>query len=436
MMPTIVISTVTFISIIVSLLFIPRIKIGKIEIHLYWIIALLGAIVLLAFSFAPANEVWKQLTANTKINPLKILILFFSMTFISVLLDEFGLFKYLANVAVKTAKGSQYALFFSFYVLVAILTVFTSNDVIILTFTPFICFFCKRAHINPIPYLVAEFAAANTWSLMLIIGNPTNIFLATSAEIGFVDYVKVMALPTSCAGLLELGILFLLFMKKLKDKISVDEEDDNEIENKPMLIAGINHLGICLVFLIISGYINIEMWIISLICAISLLLATIVIALITKRNWSFIPGGLKRLPYALIPFFLSMFVVVVAFNFQGISKEISNLFGDTNIVWIYGYSSLLASNIINNIPMSILFSNLSANLSGTDYYLAVYSSIIGSNIGAFLTPMGALAGIMFTNLLEKYEVKYTFIDFIKYGFIVAIPTITVALAMLLITIKF
>lgn len=436
MMPTIVISTVTFISIIVSLLFIPRIKIGKIEIHLYWIIALLGAIVLLAFSFTPANEVWKQLTANTKINPLKILILFFSMTFISVLLDEFGLFKYLANVAVKTAKGSQYALFFSFYVLVAILTVFTSNDVIILTFTPFICFFCKRAHINPIPYLVAEFAAANTWSLMLIIGNPTNIFLATSAEIGFVDYVKVMALPTSCAGLLELGILFLLFMKKLKDKISVDEEDDNEIENKPMLIAGINHLGICLVFLIISGYINIEMWIISLICAISLLLATIVIALITKRNWSFISGGLKRLPYALIPFFLSMFVVVVAFNFQGISKEISNLFGDTNIVWIYGYSSLLASNIINNIPMSILFSNLSANLSGTDYYLAVYSSIIGSNIGAFLTPMGALAGIMFTNLLEKYEVKYTFIDFIKYGFIVAIPTITVALAMLLITIKF
>ncbi len=435
-MPTIVISTVTFISIIVSLLFIPRIKIGKIEVHLYWIIALLGAIVLLAFSFAPANEVWKQLTANTKINPLKILILFFSMTFISVLLDEFGLFKYLANVAVKTAKGSQYALFFSFYVLVAILTVFTSNDVIILTFTPFICFFCKRAHINPIPYLVAEFAAANTWSLMLIIGNPTNIFLATSAEIGFVDYVKVMALPTSCAGLLELGILFLLFMKKLKDKISVDEEDDNEIENKPMLIAGINHLGICLVFLIISGYINIEMWIISLICAISLLLATIVIALITKRNWSFISGGLKRLPYALIPFFLSMFVVVVAFNFQGISKEISNLFGDTNIVWIYGYSSLLASNIINNIPMSILFSNLSANLSGTDYYLAVYSSIIGSNIGAFLTPMGALAGIMFTNLLEKYEVKYTFIDFTKYGFIVAIPTITAALAMLLITIKF
>jgi len=436
MIPTIVISTVTFISIIVSLLFIPRIKIGKIEIHLYWIIALIGAVVLLAFSFAPANEVWKQLTANTKINPLKILILFFSMTFISVLLDEFGLFKYLANVAVKTAKGSQYALFFSFYFLVAILTVFTSNDVIILTFTPFICFFCKRAHINPIPYLVAEFAAANTWSLMLIIGNPTNIFLATSAEIGFVDYVKVMVLPTLCAGLLELGILFLLFMKKLKDKINVDEEDDNEIENKPMLITGINHLGICLVFLIISGYINIEMWIISLICAISLLLATIVIALITKRNWSFIPSGLKRLPYALIPFFLSMFVVVVAFNYQGISKEISNLFGETNIVWIYGYSSLLASNIINNIPMSILFSNLSANLSGTHYYLAVYSSIIGSNIGAFLTPMGALAGIMFTNLLEKHEVKYTFIDFIKYGFIVAIPTITVALAMLLITIKF
>ncbi|MBO4667712.1 MAG: hypothetical protein J5666_06295, partial [Bacilli bacterium] len=310
------------------------------------------------------------------------------------------------------------------------LTIVTSNDIVILTLTPFICFFCIRAHINPLPYLIAEFTAANTWSLMLVIGNPTNIFLATSAGIDFIEYIKVMALPTVCAGLVELLLLFLIFRKKLSEKITNVDHKEIEIENKPMLIAGVVHLVVCLVFLIISGYLNIEMWIISLGCALSLLLCTWLIAFVTKRNHFFIKGAIKRLPYALIPFFLSMFVVVVSLNYQGISSEIAKLFGENNTIWIYGYSSFLASNIINNIPMSILYSHLCANLSDISYLRAIYASIIGSNIGAFLTPMGALAGIMFTNLLNEHDVKFSFLDFIKNGVIIAIPTISTALLIL------
>lgn len=81
--------------------------------------------------------------------------------------------------------------------------------------------------------------------------------------------------------------------------------------------------------------------------------------------------------------------------------------------------------------MSILYTSLSSNLTGVNYIRAVYSSIIGSNIGAFLTPIGALAGIMFSSLLNKYEIKFSFITFIKYGAIIAIPTITVGLGALL-----
>ena len=393
-------------------------------------IALLGAIILLAFSFAPAKEVWTQLTADTKINPLKILVLFFSMTLISIFLDEFGLFQYLAHVAVKNAKGNQFALFFSLYALVAGLTIVTSNDIVILTLTPFICFFCKRTHVNPLPYLIAEFTAANTWSLMLVIGNPTNIYLATSAGIEFIEYVKVMALPTICAGLVELLLLFLIFRKKLSEKITDVDYRNPVVENRPMLIVGVIHLIVCLVFLVISSYINFEMWIISLGCALSLLIATWLIAMITRRNMFYIKGAVKRLPYPLIPFFLSMFIIVVALNYQGISREIAKLFGENNTVWIYGYSSFLASNLINNIPMSILYSNLCASLEGVSYQSAIYASIIGSNIGAFLTPMGALAGIMFTNLLNEHDVKFSFLDFIKNGVIIAIPTITTALLIL------
>ena len=429
MIPTIIIASITFISVTLSILFFPRVKVGKFYISTYWVIALIGAIVLLSFQFAPIGEVFKELTSNTSINPLKIIVLFFSMTGISIFLDEVGLFKYLANVAASKAKNNQYALFTIFYVLTATLTIFTSNDIVILTFTPFICFFCKNSKISPIPYLVAEFCAANTWSLMLIIGNPTNIYLATSAGIGFFDYFKIMALPTVCAGLIEFAVLFLIFNKKLRTPLNI-EISEVHIENKVALILGLSHLVVCLIFLIISSYIGVEMWFIAMICALSLLVSTSIMCLITKKNWNYIGESIKKLPYALIPFFLSMFVVVVALNYQGISEKIASVLSHTNAIWTYGFSSFFVSNLINNIPMSILFSNMCNNNA------AVYASIVGSNLGAFLTPTGALAGIMFTNLVNEHDTKYSFIDFVKYGAIISLPIIAVALLMLSLSISF
>ena len=423
MIPTIIISCVTFLLITCSILFFPSVKIGKIKLGTYWIIALVGAIVLLAFSFAPIQEVGKELVSNTTVNPIKIIILFFSMTILSIFLDEVGLFKYLAILAAKKANKNQYLLFVILYALTALLTIFTSNDIVILTFTPFICFFCKNSKINPIPYLVAEFTAANTWSLMFIIGNPTNIYLATAAGISFFQYFEVMAIPTICAGLIEFSILFLIFRHKLKDPLEQTDEE-NHIENKPALVIGLTHLIVCLIFLIISSYIGVEMWIISAICAGSLLVSATVLCLITKKNWNYIYESLKKLPYQLIPFFLSMFVIVVALNYQAISEKVAEVFSHFNVIWTYGFSSFFVSNLINNIPMSILYSNICTNKA------AIYASIIGSNIGAFLTPTGALAGIMFTNLVNEHDTKYTFIDFIKYGAIISVPIMAMSLLML------
>ena len=429
MIPTIIISVVTFITITASILFFPQIKIGKIKIGTYWIVALFGAVLLLVFSFAPIKEVWNQLTNSTSVNPIKILVLFFSMTVLSIFLDEVGLFRFLANLATKKAKDNQYTLFIILYFLTSLLTIFTSNDIVILTFTPFICFFCKNAKINPIPYLVSEFAAANTWSLLFIIGNPTNIYLATSAGISFFEYFKVMAIPTITTGLVEFIVLFLLFKNKLKTPIEHSHED-YRIENIPALVIGLLHLVTCLVFLVISSYIGVEMWLISAICAGSLLICSIVLCLITKKDWRYVGGSLKKLPYQLIPFFLSMFVIVVALNHQGISTKIAEFLGTKGTVWTYGVSSFFASNLINNIPMSILFSNLTSNITGSAQVGAIYASIVGSNIGAFLTPTGALAGIMFTNLVNEHDTKYTFLDFIKYGAIISLPLIATALSTL------
>ena len=434
MIATLIISIITFLGITLSTLFFPRIKIGKITLDTYWIIALLGALILVATTLCPIKEIISSWTSSNAINPIKILILFFSMTVLSIFLDEVGLFKYLASLAVSKAKNSQEVLFFALYFLISFLTVFTSNDIVILTFTPFICFFCKRVKISPLPYLIAEFAAANTWSMMFIIGNPTNIYLATSASITFIQYLKVMALPTVCAGIVELLIIHLLFYKKLKEPLSHDETKEYHIESKFDLIVGVSHLVVCLICLIISPYIHLDMWLISLICASSLLIFVLITRLVKRKEWHYLVNPLKRLPYQLIPFVLSMSIVVISLHHQGIATKIGELLSHIPTILGYGASSYLASNMVNNIPMSILFADIPLGLEGTAYYKAIYATIIGSNIGAFLTPVGALAGIMFENLLAKYEVKYSFKDFIKYGTIISVPVISVALLMLFLVI--
>ena len=418
----IVISVITCILMILSIIFYPSIKIKNIKISLYWIICLIGALLLICFNQVDFNDIKNEFINNSSINPLKILILFFSMTFISIFLDEVGFFKLIAIKILSKVNNKQITLFICLYFLVAILTVFTSNDIIVLTFTPFICYFCKNAGINPLPYLVGIFISSNTYSMMFIIGNPTNIYLATSQGIDFISYFKIMFIPTILSGLIEFIILILLFRKNLNDKI-LSREIEKQEYNKFLIIIGLIHLFICLIFLIISSYLNIEMYLISLFSALSLLIISFIYFIVKKIKLSKYLDILKRLPFELIPFMLSMFIIVLALNKQNIPSLISNYLNNGNEIINYGISSFLMCNVMNNIPMSVFY----ASIINIGDLKATYSTIIGSNLGAFLTPIGALAGIMFTSLLKKYDVKYTFLDFIKYGGIISIPTLLVAL---------
>ena len=145
MIATIVISILTCLMLIGSILFFPKVKIKDIEIDTYWIVCALGALMILIFGCVSFEDVINGLFADSVINPIKILLLFFSMTFLSIFLDEVGLFHYLAVTLTKRFKSSQRLLFLTLYIMVAILTIFTSNDIVILTFTPFICYFSKNA---------------------------------------------------------------------------------------------------------------------------------------------------------------------------------------------------------------------------------------------------------------------------------------------------
>lgn len=394
---------------------------------IYWLPALCGSIFLLLSGTFTAEETWEGLTASGDMNPLKILALFLCLTFLSVYLDELGFFRRLAAVLIGRTGNSGKKLFIGMYGLVSFLTVFTSNDIVVLTFTPVICNFCREEKISPIPYLVGEFVAANTWSLALVIGNPTNIYLSSACGIGFGEYFSVMWLPTLAAGLTSLAVLLLLFHKQLS-KLSCERPERVQVLDRGLFVIGVIHLAVCIAGLAASSWLSFPMWAVALGGAASLWICTLIFGAVKRRfslSGRLLGKSLKRAPWELVPFVLSMFVIVLSLEKYGVTEKIAAVLGGKGELFKYGFASFLVSNVINNIPMSVLFGGV---LGVSEASLkSIYATIIGSNLGACLTPVGALAGIMWTGLLKSYGVKFSFRQFIGYGAVVALPALLAAL---------
>ena len=409
----------------------PSVMLGGKKLSIFWLAPLLGALTLLIFGYLSPAEIAAGLTAAGDVNPLKILLLFFSMTMMSVYLDEIGFFRLLAHKVLGRAKGSQTTLFFLLYGLVSVLTVFTSNDIIVLTFTPFICHFAKSARIDPLPYLVSEFVAANTWSMALIIGNPTNIYLMTGTGVSFLAYTARMILPTALAGLVSLGVLYLLFFKKLRAPLDPEDSPAPTVD-LPTEIIGLIHLGGCIILLSVSSFIHLPMWLITCAFFVSLLLFTMAISFFRRRSIFLIARCIIRAPWDLAPFVISMFILVLALDKYGITAALGGFLSTPSTVGgtvaSFGVSSFFAANIVNNIPMSVLYSSVVGSMeAGALTTAALFAAVIGSNLGAFFTPTGALAGIMWTGQLHDHGVPFSFIRFVKYGATVAVPAMAAAL---------
>ncbi|MCR5692892.1 MAG: hypothetical protein K6G74_02855 [Bacilli bacterium] len=410
-----ILSIAAMIGMILLIILHPTLKIGKFHFSTFCFPLLLVALVFLIFPVFDKSELKEALFTNTPINPLKILVLFLSISVLSIGLDKSGFFSTLASWSIKKFHDSQYALFFSLYLFISITTIFTSNDIVILTFTPFIIYLSKEGKFNPLPYLVMEFVAGNTFSMLLQIGNPTNIYLSTAFGVDFAKYFEVMAVPTLIIGAFSIAILLLIFHKSLSKPIEHFDLEVKKVEDPFLMYVSLIHLGLAIICLAISNVINIEMWLITLGFAVSMSVILIVYSIVKKKN----EVGLiyKKLPYSLVPFILSMFVIIMAEDGTGLFGYLASfLNGIENPIlqgWAYLTSSTLACNFVNNIPMSLMYSRiLDGNL------VSVFSTIIGSNLGALLTPIGALAGIMWMGILKHKGVHFSFGQFIKYGAVI------------------
>lgn len=415
----------------------------ELRLETYFLGALLGPLLILAAGLLTGPDIVKGLNGTEELRPLGILALFISMVFMSIFLDITGFFEACARYALTKAKADGTKLFFAVYIAVSVLTLFTSNDIVVLTFTPFVYYFARHAGVNPKPYLIAEFFAANTWSMALYIGNPTNILVASAFRFTFVEYSKWMVLPTLAAGVANAGLLYLVFRREIRRPITPVALDPWEaITDKPGAVLGLLTLGGCVAALAVAPYLGIPMWKISVAFALALLAIlafreSYALALRKKlTNGSNVVETLRRIPWPIVPFVLSLFVTVYALDRYGVTSVFGQkLYGlslgsPVLITFLFGVSSALSANFLNNIPMTLAFATALRAVPMDAVLPAALATAVGSNLGANLTPIGALAGIMWMTILTGKDFRITFKEFMKYGFLVTPVSLLACLAVL------
>jgi Na+/H+ antiporter NhaD/arsenite permease-like protein len=461
--------------------------------------------------------------------------------------------------------------------LVSLLPCVVLVQIVILTLTPIIIECCRNLGLDPFPLLMGQFVAANTLSIALIIGNPTNLIIAGAQGITFAEYLKWMLLPAIVAAITCFAALYLYYRKSLSgdaSSLSTPQQPSNPwaaVKDRQSAAFGLCVLVVVLVFLAVGPYLELSMATITATAGILMLVKDLVLDLkkcdgsivnMMKAEWRgnpspptqpsttapsapvlvdgraspapriessesqaagastsvatavapsttaftpvFMPaesfvktpvsdeapvlqqspapsassltagtnesqlqllvrGVMDRMPWKLLPFVVSMFTLVEALSASGwvtllASSLASATAGSSTVaasIFMLVVSSL-ACNLLNNQPMSVLFSravldpvfiNSFAAAAGlaaaatedknTPYTQAtlaavrelpafkacIYSLVAGSNLGANITLIGALAGIMWSSVAKAKGITITYLQFAKVGAVIMIPVV-------------
>lgn len=426
-------------------------KIGKIYINIATgpLIAFAG---LLCLGVIDSKIIFSGILGNSQLRPWEIIVIFFSVAYVSVSLDVTGVLDYLAYRIVLKSKGSGIKLFIFFYLFSCFLTVFTSNDIVILTLTPIIFYLGKHTRLNITPLLFAEFFGANTLSMLLYIGNPTNIIIGNAMGLGFAEFSRIMWFPTLAAAVSQLVLLFLYFRTSITRVFLPVNGSTYYVRN--WIDAGISSAGLVLMLLVLtaSQWLQIPIWKVTLLFAALFMAEDLVFTLYyTVKYNSLDPAELQKVPqemhqihgmpvernefwmsfrmvpWKILPFVTVFFILVAGLNEYGAVERLARILAQSSTTLpgclaTNGIFGMILANLINNQPMTILYSSILINdvfqTSSTNLQGAAYAVIIASNLGANLTLIGALAGLMWKNILKSKGLNIGYADFLKAGLLI------------------
>lgn len=391
--------------------------------------------------------------------PIAIPALILALAYLSISLDTSGFFRWCALRILRAGRGRGDRLLVVLFVAVSALTFVTSNDIVILAMTPILFHLARAAGLtNLTPLLLVQFFAANTASAALFIGNPTNIVVGAAADIGFGAFFLRMALPTLVACAVQLALLLWLFRPRARCGVprtyAVPSDPTDEVVWTHEMSVKLGLFLVCLVAMSMSGTVEGEVATTLLAIAAGAALVALVVDVVLDlrirqaQAWAWTRRRLARLPVEVVPFFASFCVLVEVLSRAGV---VDRLGGGLLVAFQQGLlpgalatggGGLLLVNTVNNIPASLVVQqllqdpNFVAQLGGPAspaMRVFVDCAVLVLNLGANLTVVGALAGLMWLRIIRDLQrqsetpvVVPTALGFLRVGLVVTPPVVIVA----------
>ncbi|KAF9910409.1 hypothetical protein EC991_006674 [Linnemannia zychae] len=496
---------------------------------------------------------------SSGVEPFAVMVLFFSLAYICISLDMTGVFQYAAFWISRRGGGGGQRIFLAFFLLSSIMSGLASNDVVILTMTPFLVYFSQAVELaTPVAFLMAELQTANIASMALYIGNLTNVVVCQAYNISFVEYSAWMLLPciasiAACYMMLRLTFRKEKYIPKLIRTPLVDPR--SSLKDPAGAVFGLAVLGCSLACLIGTSFAHVSVWIVTGPFALVAFARDVwydtrrhsrglenntettaaeIVALenvetnqvnivglpeiavpgqsialpidiqppvildqqskmtadttqgkgtsgtftaneVTipfpteagsirsfalnsqapkntlvgrfQRRFPLLYGIGIRMPWAILPFTFSMFIMVEGLSHSGwiaifatwATRLVPNYVAATFAV---GFISVLLCNLFNNVPMTILVARIlqHPNFASSPLVMGkpevvrgcVLALVVGSNLGACTTLISSLAGLMWDSVLRSKNSNVGFWTFLRWNMGVMPVVIFVALSVVVI----
>jgi arsenical pump membrane protein len=312
--------------------------------------------------------------------------------------------------------------------------VFFNNDGSILIMVPIvleITALLKLSRGGRLAYLLGVGFMADTASAPLMMSNLTNILTADFFDLSFAEYASRMILP----GIIAIGATIAVTVAFFRHPIKREETREHAPNLFPNPMSAIsNHR------LFYFSWFNIVLMMIGYLVSERIGVPAAVVALgCAALQWSAsVAAGrapfketILQAPWLIIVFALSMNLVVYSLHVHGATAWFPGIIelaiNKNEWMGIFGSGVLFAllAAAINNLP-AVLISSLAIEQVNGPSYLP-FASLLGTSVGAKLTPIGSLATLLWIQLVRQGGISISWREYTKYGLLFTFPILLLAL---------
>jgi Na+/H+ antiporter NhaD/arsenite permease-like protein len=295
-----------------------------------------------------------------------------------------------------------------------VLSALLVNDIVAFALTPLLCHSLLARGLDPRPFLLALALSCNAGSSASLIGNPQNILIGQAGGLDFWSYSWIAAPPALAALTITYGVIWLQWRKRWGTAKPVAQEE-TPVER---IYGTHSYLKPLLASLVLLGLFST-----NLPREISALLIAALV-MISRRVDS--RDYVHKVDWNLLLLFAGLFVVTgAALSLPQVAGMASNLAGLGLLpegVISLASASLLASNLIGNVPFVILLLGVQPEASESMRVgLAIMSTLAGN-----LLLIGSVVNLIVAESARRQGVPLSFVDFARSGVPVTLLSMGVA----------